>query len=299
MEYFFQKKYFALNSYIFISIVSKNNRQPTNLFLSIIKIIDEFEKNYSRFQANSQLTSLNHHTNQKFYISTEFMEILKEAKRLSEITKGLFNPFILPNLQQAGYVGSWPHPNYAQADINYKNENFQTIDKLEIGNNWVKIPKHSAIDLGGIGKGYLLDKISNKLLKSGYNNYWLSIGGDIIVNGHDENKQNWQIKIAEANNINNLYKIINNDTDQLLSVATSGITKRRGLNWNHIINPSTLKSVNNDILTVTVSGNKAVETDVLAKTILIDESLVDKFKSINVIHECYIQRKINDDVFLN
>ena len=299
MEYFFQKKYFALNSDIFISIVSKNNRQPTDLFLSIIKTIDEFEKKYSRFQTNSQLTNLNHHTNQKFHISAEFIKILKEAKRLSEITKGLFNPFILPNLQQAGYLGSWPHPDYAQTTINYKNGTFQTIDKLEIGDDWVKIPKHSAIDLGGIGKGYLLDKISNKLLKSGYNNYWLSIGGDIIVNGHDENKQDWQIKIAQATNTNSFYKIINNNSNQLLSVATSGITKRRGLNWNHIINPSTLKPVNNDILTVTVSGNKATETDVFAKAILIDESLLDKLESINLVRECYIQRKINDDVFLN
>ncbi len=291
MEYFFQKKHFALNSDIFISIVNKTKQKPNKIFSSIIKTIDEFEQNYSRFQPNSQLTNLNHHSNQKLHVSSEFLKILKEAKRLSKLTNGIFNPFILPNLQQAGYLGSWPYPNYTQSKLNYQTKVFQTIDKLELGQDWVKIPEQSALDLGGIGKGYLLDKISDQLLKAGFNNYWLSIGGDIIVNGHDENKQSWSIKIADAKKNNHIYKIINNKSDQLLSIATSGITKRRGLNWNHIINPLTLQPVDNNILTVTVSGNQATETDVLAKTILINEHLLNKFQSAGLINECFIQRK--------
>ncbi|MBI3671190.1 FAD:protein FMN transferase, partial [Candidatus Azambacteria bacterium] len=58
-----------------------------------------------------------------------------------------------------------------------------------------------------------------------------------------------------------------------IAVATSGITKRKGMNgsveWNHIIDPRTGLSVKNNLLAVTVISDKVYKSDVFAKTALI------------------------------
>jgi len=61
--------------------------------------------------------------------------------------------------------------------------------------------------------------------------------------------------------------------DDKLAVATSGVAKRQwkreGKIYNHVIDPRTGTSVNNDVLAVTVISDKAIKSDVFAKTILI------------------------------
>jgi len=293
MKYFYQEELFALNSNIILSLVTDNSQKPDTLFNQMIEVINIFENQFSRFKTDSELIKVNHKAGQKTVVSNELIDILIESKRLGELSEGLFNPFILPNLQQAGYLGSWPNTKNADPKINFSNSRITDIKNLEIGSNWIKIPANTALDLGGIGKGFLLDKLSNFLINNQCHDYWISIGGDIIVNGQDEFGHDWSIEVANALNTQSVIgSILNNQ--QLLAVATSGITKRHGnykyKKWNHLIDPRSGLSINNNILTCTVSASRAIDSDVAAKTILIEPNMVKKLQQKETIKNCFIQQ---------
>jgi len=295
MKYFYQEELFALNSNIILSLVTNNSQRPNDLFKQIIKMINNFENQFSRFKSDSELIKVNHKAGQKTIVSNELIDILKESKRLGELSEGLFNPFILPNLQQAGYLGSWPNTENADSKINFSHSQITNLKNLEIGSNWIKIPANTALDLGGIGKGFLLDKLSNFLIDNQCHDYWLSIGGDIIANGQDEFSHNWIVEIANALNTQLVIGSISNN-QQLLAVATSGITKRGGnykhKRWNHLIDPRSGLSINNNLLTCTTSAQKATDADVAAKTILIEPTMVKKLQQKKIIKQCFIQQLI-------
>jgi thiamine biosynthesis lipoprotein len=54
-----------------------------------------------------------------------------------------------------------------------------------------------------------------------------------------------------------------------MAVATSGITKRRGADWHHLINPQTGQPAATDLLTATVSAPSATAADIYAKCMVL------------------------------
>ena len=73
------------------------------MFADLWRVVFSFERSFSRFIPKSELTQLNRLAGLRFEITTEFENLLRTAKGLSQQTGGLYNPFILPALQQAGY----------------------------------------------------------------------------------------------------------------------------------------------------------------------------------------------------
>jgi thiamine biosynthesis lipoprotein ApbE len=61
-----------------------------------------------------------------------------------------------------------------------------------------------------------------------------------------------------------------------MAVATSGVTKRKGIKdsktWHHIIDPASQDSSKTDILTATVVSKSATQADIAAKVMVIEGS---------------------------
>jgi len=229
----------------------------------VIEILKLFEKNYTRFSSESELSVLNNSSNYK--APKEMVEILKECKKYFELTNGIFNPAILPILEQEGYTVSKSLGFTDKSKTPISNPVLD-FSKLLIVGNVVFKPSNMKLDFGGIGKGYVADKIS-RMLDNKYDNYCVNLGGDLVCKGSDliNNYNSWIIEVEGTSLLINL-----NDG----AVATSGVDKRvwenpKGEEKNHIINPPTKKSLNNSLSKVTVIAVTATFSDVLAKTILV------------------------------
>ncbi|MEI7838507.1 MAG: FAD:protein FMN transferase [bacterium] len=273
MEFRYQKKLDCLGSQAFLTIITdQGNNFKDEIFKELINKINVFENAFSRFLSQSELTKFNELAGKKTKISPEFRDILIVTKKMSELTNNIFTPFILPSLQKAGYITSWTNKDVVSPD--FKNRINSPDFSINIGSDWAEIPKDSALDLGGIGKGYLLDQLSDFLKSKKIDNYWLSLGGDIICDGQDINNKPWCINCSDAINTNLTIDSIENTNGRKLAIATSGVTKRKGFRnnkaWNHIIDPKTNEPISSNILTVTVTANNAVTADVMAKYILIE-----------------------------
>lgn len=268
-----QENYKALGSEIIITLkVSKTTTSDNSIFDLIRQEIDQFEKKFSRFLLESELTKLNLRTGQKVIVSSDFTDLTQKSIELSIKTNRLFNPFILPLLQKSGYAGSWPKVNNQNPELDFSQRQLCQVSDIKLSGKNITIPAHCALDFGGIGKGYILDKIAAVIESHGIKNYWLSFGGDIICAGSDIGGHGWQIGIASAKDSNKQIDTINTNGKKV-AIATSGITKRKGIKkgneWHHIIDPRTGLSAQSDIITATVVTKTAILADVFAKTLVI------------------------------
>lgn len=265
----------ALGGDVSLTLVVKATPEATDLlFDKLWQQVYLFERRFSRFMPMSELSIFNRAAGLKTPVSPEFKKLLIDAKALGVKTDGLYNPFILPALQRAGYRQS-AAPGYEddpQEDHSLKQ--VVAVEHLTIGDTWASIPHGTAIDLGGCGKGYLADQLGLSLRsQAGIEGYWLSLGGDIATWGHDELGNNITLGIQNAEDLSS-------DTDWVINcplshtgIATSGTFNRHNQNtdqaWHHIINPTNLKPAITDIRLATVCAKSATEADVLASCAVI------------------------------
>lgn len=283
----------ALGSEVLLTLVGENEAALVSLYDELWREIMLFEATFSRFLPDSELTYVNQRAGQQVMVSPEFVALARATKAMSAATQGIYNPFILPKLQAVGYKGSWPDPGVYDAELDYEQRAIVPADSLEIGDGWVNIPPDSALDFGGIGKGYLLDQLAKLLDPKLVKGYWFSLGGDIVCGGVDVGGQPWRIGLQRADSEAVAGYVENKDGKQL-AVATSGITKRRGSGWHHIIDPRTGQSAKTDVLTASICMSNGLEADVFAKCLVIlGNKAAEDFAAANNITAKLLQ--IRDD----
>jgi thiamine biosynthesis lipoprotein len=256
---------------IFVGVIeksSKKNLAEKDLDLSF-EMFREFGSNFSRFIENNELWKFNlSHGNVK--VSDDLYEMLDLSMRYHKKTNGIFDISVPPHLLKEGYVKSSTEGYLGATTVTDKKyENLSSLDLLK--DKHVKKPKNLTVDLGGIGKGFIIEKVA-KSLSAKYENFIIDAGGDIYCRGKDvaNHNQYWALDVENPIDRKSSVDIImlNN-----MAVATSGINRR---NWvldkmkkNHLIDPGTKKSVSNNLISVTTISSSIIEADIMAKTLLI------------------------------
>lgn len=272
-------KYFqtqvALGSAISLVLVTSMNQSAVDeIFRKLWLTIFEFEQRFSRFLPDSELTRFNRSAGTKQPVSQEFRSLLIVAKMMAQKSEGLYNPFVLPALQRAGYVHSMVSAHRQDVVDNYADRSVVDWSMLDIGDDWASIPYGTAIDLGGCGKGYAGDLLADLADFSGdITGYWFSLGGDIVARGYDEAGQPWVIGVEDIVHQQKIIGTCSTSGTRRYAVATSSITRRKGKqngkDWHHIIDPLTGKPSETDILAASISASDSLTADVIASCVII------------------------------
>ena len=272
----YQQTAHKLGSDITLTLVLTSRQNPDSIFHSLWERIDAFDQRFSRFKLDSELTLFNNQAGNATEVSYDFFRLLKSSEDYSQQSYDRYNPFVFGALQRAGYVASWPHPDAAvDAQLDMRERDIVQPAELmcwqEDDHYFAKIPRGTALDFGGIGKGYLLDELTEFLYEQGVTNFWLSLGGDVFASGSNLENKTWQIQVPDALEPARIVKAIVATHTQ--AVATSGVTKRRGKNhdtfWHHLIDPATGRPAESEFLAVTVAADNGAAADVAAKSLLI------------------------------
>jgi thiamine biosynthesis lipoprotein len=266
----------ALGSMADLALVSDSDESTINeLFRQLWLALLTFERRCSRFLPGSELSQFNRSAGTSQPITLEFRDVLLAAREMAAHTEGLYNPFILPALQRAGYVHSMVSTHTADPVDDFSDRSIPTADRLEIGDTWARIPYGSAIDLGGCGKGYAGDMLaamaeSLQVIQG----FWFSLGGDVVMGGLNEEGTPWIIDIEDLRegNTGMAGRAHAPDTTRY-AVATSSITQRKGIHngkaWHHIIDPRTNQPAVATTATASISARSALLADVLASCAII------------------------------
>ncbi|MDQ7020812.1 MAG: FAD:protein FMN transferase [Candidatus Dojkabacteria bacterium] len=159
-----------------ITIFNEIDKEAENQIANKIKnLLKTFENNYSRFLNDSYISQLN-----RDKVLTKFPEELFELFQLSKAflkSNGNFNIATGHILEALGYNSKY---NFYKR---YSDSSSKEFDEsiLELTKDKIRIDEEVRVDLGGIGKGYIADKVVTLIKDIGYQNFIVNAGGDIYV----------------------------------------------------------------------------------------------------------------------
>ncbi len=136
----------------------------------LLLFITNFENKYSRFKTDSLITKINT-TGSLENPDQMTIDLFHKGQELFTKTNGLFNFLIGEILENRGYDA-----NYSFTVKETVNAKINTLEDLVISPNLITL-KSGRVDLGGFGKGYLIDLISKRLKSTHQLNYFLINGG--------------------------------------------------------------------------------------------------------------------------
>ena len=175
-------------------------------------------------------------------VSDDTFRVIEEAVRFAQLTDGAFDPTIGPvtQLWGIGKKGDYVPPADAVAQA------VQLVDdrrvELDAARHTVRLASPGmALDLGGIAKGYILDRMAAALRRPGVSAALINGGGDIRVIGAKPDGTPWRIGIQDPRNADRVSAKIT--LNQWTSAATSGDYQRyfdlNGQRYHHIFDPHT------------------------------------------------------------
>jgi thiamine biosynthesis lipoprotein len=232
------------------------------------------EKRFTRFSEDSELSELNRSAGTPFRASIDLFSVVSLAQRFFHMTRGLFDPSILPDLQRMGYNRSMDLLGQQEAAPMFEflrageHPSFSEVE-FDERRYMILLPAGMSIDLGGIAKGWIAEQAA--LVLSDYaSTCAINAGGDMFLIGLPEGEENWSVALEDPLNPENTLTTLKVNPG---AVATSSITKRTwkqsGKNRHHIIDPRTREPVITDWLSMTVIAAHAWEAEVFAKALIV------------------------------
>jgi thiamine biosynthesis lipoprotein len=175
-------------------------------------------------------------------VSQETLGILERSKAYAEKYNGIFDVTIGPLSDLWGFSSDrevvLPQDSIIQKLK--KLVNFRDLIINEKDTTAFLNKKGMSIDLGGIAKGYAVDRGSAVLKNNGITNFILNAGGDIYVSGTKGKDEQWKIGIKHPRKTNDIIAAFNLRD---YAVATSGDYERfkiiNGVRYHHILLPAT------------------------------------------------------------
>lgn len=258
---------YRFNSMSTIVQISINQELFANDLMPVYKLFEQIERTCSRFRDESELSHLNRQIDKEVKITRELFLLLKAAEGFYLKTDGIFNPGILSAIENSGYKESieW----IKGQEVNIPQASAPTaVTSLPFLLNDVQqtVRLFSKIDLGGIAKGWVIDRAAELLEQMGFG--FINVGGDIRILGPLPRPLN--IGIEDPFDPE---RIISSIQVKSGALATSTSMKRRWLvngDWrHHLIDPRTGEPSESTIVSATVTAPSAVEADVWAKTTLL------------------------------
>ncbi|HTX91444.1 MAG TPA: FAD:protein FMN transferase [Anaerolineales bacterium] len=232
------------------------------------------EVRFTRFSEQSELSELNRSSGKWFESSPDMFDVLTLARRFYHLTRGLFDPSILPDLKRVGYDRSMDLLREQGAAplletlLSAEHASFSEVD-LDETRRAVRLPAGMMIDLGGIAKGWIAEQAA-VLLSRDASACAVNAGGDMFLVGLPEGKEQWPVALEDPLHPDTVLTSLRVGPG---GVATSAITKRT---WkqgeherHHLIDPRTSEPAVTDWLSVTVISPHGYEAEVFAKALLI------------------------------
>lgn len=237
-------------------------------------------------------------------------EILSLAKDMYEKTEGYYNPALYYNIHAYGFGAAQTYPTNASelpkdediAKYTDLAKHFSEIAPYERGGKYfVTKPAYTVevggetlslkIDLGGIGKGYAVDKVDKLFDDYGYKYGYLDFGSSSMLFKSNVQDGNYTIAFKNPRTPDPMDYYFTAPVRNE-KISTSGDNNQRyfidGVRYCHIIDPTTGKPVQTGIMSVSIIGGSAAEDDAYTTAIM----AMGKDRAISFIEENLTDRRV-------
>lgn len=219
---------------------------------AIRELFAERDRVFSRFQPDSELSSVNRAAGEPTLVSHRFAETTRCALAIAEQTGGLVDPTVGASLIALGYgrdfaeLGDDPDPTGPVGPA-------PGWRRIELTGRLLRIPHGCALDLNGVVKAATVDEAVGLLSSEGF----VSAGGDLAVSGATD------VALPAGGAV----RVVGG------GIATTGTQRRRwrrgGAWYHHLIDPATGLPARSPWRDVSASGASCLDADAAARAALL------------------------------
>ena len=285
-----KRKLYMLGSPFEMTVVAKDTIQG-NIYIDMaVAEVKRIENLISDWIPTTQISQVSKNSGiQPIKVDKEVYDLVERAIKVSQLTSGAFD-ISYASMDKIwkfdGSMKAMPTPEAIKqsvARIGYQkivlDAKAQTIYLKEKG---------MKLGLGGIGQGYIADKIKDLLLSKGCTSGIVNVSGDINAWGYQTTGKPWTVAIVNPMNKNKVFATFPLENS---SVETSGSYEKfvvfDGKRYSHIIDPRTGYPAQG-VVSVSVFAKQTEIADALATGIFVlgvdvGLNLVNQLKGIGCI----------------
>ncbi len=268
-----QENKFALGTYNQVTIYAPSEQEGQSIIDEVFERVEEIENLMSASIESSDISRLNNHAGESAVkVDSETLELLRLGKEYKDLTNGAFNIGIGALINLWDITGDEP-------SVPPQNEIKELLDHFNLDQLKLKEEENEAriedpemrIDLGGIAKGYAVDEAIRIIENRGIEHAIVDFGGDVYVLGNKPDGNEWRIGInnPEIGVSGVVGRIYSSD----MSVVSSGDYERYFMEedqlYHHILDSKTGYPTDNQLSSVTVISDSAIEGDVFSTAIFV------------------------------
>jgi len=229
---------------------------------------DRIEALMSTYIDSSEMSRVNQHafaTPQK--VSPELFALLQDALQMSALTGGAFD-ITFDSVGELYDFRSGVKPTSADIAEQLDKINYRLVELDEVNGTVSFAVSGVRINLGGIAKGYAVERVIELLADAGIKNALATAGGDTRLLG-DRHGAPWIVGIRDPNDKDAVFTRLALENE---AISTSGDYERffieAGKRYHHILRPADGKPVEG-VRSVSVIGPDATVTDGLSTSIFV------------------------------
>lgn len=250
---------FLLDTFVSVTLYGGDEEQAQGA----LDLCRSYEDIFSRTDPDSELYRLNHR--EITQVSDDLAEVIALGLDYAARTNGAFDITTGSITSLWDFSAETPQvPDPATVAEGLAHVGWEKVDLN--GNTVTFSDPGTMIDLGGIAKGYIADRMANYLRQEGVTSAIIDLGGNLYCLGTKPGGDPFQVGIQYP--YEDRQTVIGSLPASDLSVVTSGVYERcftvDGKLYHHILDTSTGYPVENDLLSVTIVSDASVDGDALS-----------------------------------
>ena len=264
----FQREEAIMGTRVAVELWSEDAALAERAMDAVIAEMRRTDELMSTYKPESQLSQVNAHAHERpVQVDADIIEVVERALAMSKLSGGAFDI----TYASVGYLYDYrahQRPTDQQIAAALPGVDYRQVQVDREARTIRFLRKGVRIDLGGIAKGYAVDRSIEHLRKLGIEHAMVNAGGDTRLLG-DRRGKPWVVGIRDPRSEGRVVTRLPLEEE---AISTSGDYERYfeedGVRYHHILVPGTGKSARG-VRSATVIGDDATLTDALSTTVFV------------------------------
>lgn len=251
-----------------VKLWHESESEARRLIAAAMAEFDRIEAGMSTYRADSEISRVNERAaDAPVPVSAEFYGLIRRSLEMSVLSGGAFD-ITYDSVGQLYDFRNRRRPSESEIEAHLPEIDYRHV-VLEPATRTIRFTTPGTrINLGGVAKGYSVERVIALLREAGVRHAFATAGGDTRLLG-DHKGRPWVIGVRDPDDAGRLITSLSLADE---AISTSGDYERYfdedGVRHHHILDPSTGKSARG-VRSATIVGPDAVMTEGLTKTVFI------------------------------